>query len=495
MSEYTDPDFGPINALDGVDVAGLATGIGTLADGMPGLTAEVVANATGLTIEKAQGLLVEARQHLERAAADAHHVAEGIRILREGRDAWLRDAPKAAEIEAALAALGLAKAELQLAATTVQPGPYVGGSPTAAASAKVEAAAKKVKELKDKRKKADEALAQSREKAEAEFSKVRAVEVASGTPAPGTGGGNGKPSGEPPSTSPPRPSGETGHRTDPSKKTAGTGTGATPSSTKPSATEGSTATPESAAALAALLGQQQQPQAQQAAQPTAQATPTASAPVASTPQQGKEKDTSQAKTNPLDKILGSDGILDTGDLPGLGVALSSGSAPTPATSSTATPAASITPTAPAPATPSTTGLSASATANQQPATSGTSATGLQTGTDVSGRAGEPRSAFSPAGPETKTSGATGTNAAGAPAHAAGTRPMGGAGMPMMPPVAGMGGPGGGAGKDRDKEQVTLAAGSEESYYMHGRQSVDEAVPWGTIARNDGKRSGPQPDAA
>lgn len=68
--------------------------------------------------------------------------------------------------------------------------------------------------------------------------------------------------------------------------------------------------------------------------------------------------------------------------------------------------------------------------------------------------------------------------------------MGAGGMPMMP-MGAMGGPGGGAGKDRGKEQVTLAAGSEEAYHLHGRHAVDEAVPWGTIARNGGKRSGPE----
>lgn len=66
----------------------------------------------------------------------------------------------------------------------------------------------------------------------------------------------------------------------------------------------------------------------------------------------------------------------------------------------------------------------------------------------------------------------------------------------MGPMGGVGGPGaGGAGKDRDKEQTTLASGSEESYYMHGRHAVREAVPGGTIARGDGRRSGSGTEAA
>lgn len=60
---------------------------------------------------------------------------------------------------------------------------------------------------------------------------------------------------------------------------------------------------------------------------------------------------------------------------------------------------------------------------------------------------------------------------------------------------GDGRPGGSAGKDGEREQTQLAAGSEQSDLMHGRHAQAEAVPWGTIARNDGKRSGPQPDAA
>ncbi|WP_234806445.1 hypothetical protein [Mycolicibacter nonchromogenicus] len=104
---------------------------------------------------------------------------------------------------------------------------------------------------------------------------------------------------------------------------------------------------------------------------------------------------------------------------------------------------------------------------------------------MSGRAGEPRGPFS-VGPETKTSGATGTGtSATSPAHATGTRPMGG-GMPMMP-MGGMGGAGGGGGKDREQAQTTSAAGSAESDLLHGRHTVAEAVPGGTIAQKDHPR--------
>jgi hypothetical protein len=209
---------------------------------------------------------------------------------------------------------------------------------------------------------------------------------------------------------------------------------------------------------------------------------------AATPQQtqqpGKDKDTdlSQDKANPWDKILSADGILDTGDLAtlGLGTPLTLGGG-----SAHSTPAATVTPSAPASTAPTTTGLSASSTANAQPVTSGTSAQGLHTSTDVTGRAGEPRGAFS-VGPETKTTSATGTGTNASPASAAGTRPMGAGGMPMMP-MGGMGGPGGGAGSSKDKESTTLASGSAESDLLHGRHTAAEAVPGGTIAQKDHPR--------
>lgn len=184
------------------------------------------------------------------------------------------------------------------------------------------------------------------------------------------------------------------------------------------------------------------------------------------------------------KLLGSDGVLGADDLAGiLGAPVTLG-AGTPTTSTHGTPAATVTPSAPASPTPSATGLSASATANAQ----------LNTSTDVTGCSGEPRGAFS-VGPETKKSGATGTSTGGAaPASATGTRPVGGSGMPMMP-MGGMGGPGSGGGKDKKQAQTARAAGRESSAIMHGRHAVDEAVPGSTIARGDGRRSGPPAQAA
>ncbi|GAA4676533.1 hypothetical protein [Gordonia humi] len=460
--------------------------------------------ASGKTVNEQLELITQQAGIAEKVSKNLGVVADALKIREDAARAWNRDAAKDSEIKAAEAAVAAAKQKLKDAAAA--------SGDTSAASTELENAQNKLGELVRKRRAADKAYDDAEKKAAEKLGELEGEGtggVQSGdhgrvTPGPGTGDKPETSSGgvTAPGAGSPRPSGENGKRDDPSKKTAGTGTGAskpsaapstTPSSTKPAETEGSTATPESAAALAALLGQQQQPQAQQAAQPAA-STPTASAPVASTPQSDKGKDTSQSKSNSLDKLLGPDGVIDVGDLATLGVPLTSGGTVAPA-SHTSTPAVAVTPTSPAaPSTPSTTGLSASSTANAQAPTSGTSATGLHTPTDVSGRSGEPRSAFS-VGPETKTSAGTNTSSSAAPAHVTGARPMGAGGMPMMGPMGAMGGPGGAGRGDKDREQTVSAPGSEQSEIMHGRHSAAEAVPGGTIARGDGRRSGPPADAA
>ncbi|MDO3108637.1 hypothetical protein [Mycobacteroides abscessus] len=120
-------------------------------------------------------------------------------------------------------------------------------------------------------------------------------------------------------------------------------------------------------------------------------------------------------------------------------------------------------------------------------TSGNSATGLHTSSDVSGRSTPAATAFSPS-PETKTSGATGTGTQ-APAGQPQTtgRPMGG-GMPMMPmtPMTGgapAGGHRGGSGDGEEKKIESYGGG-----LLHGEDTIAEAVRGGTIAQN-------RPDAA
>lgn len=424
----------------------------------------------GLTVTKSCEEATARAGAAEKLFATLAATAKALKIREDAAKAWNRNAPKDSEIEAARKAIRDASQRLKDAAAA--------SGDTSAAKTALENAQKKLKELNDRRKQADEAYGKAEKRADLELAKIAPQDISDDAP------GSGTPT--PDTTSPGSPSTGTGNPSTgaPSKTTGGTPKpsstpSTTPSSTKPTETNGSG--DDLSSLLTALASQQQQPQSSQQSQPTAQATPAAATPQ-QTQQPEKDKDLSQDKANPWDKILGADGILDTGDLAGIiGTPLTLGGGSTP---THATPAAVVTPSAPASPAPSATGLSASATANAQPVTSGTSATGLHTSTDVTGRSGEPRSAFS-VGPETKTSGATGGASGSAPATTAGTRPMGGSGMPMVP-MGGMGGPGGGS-KDRDQAQTTSAAGSAESDLLHGRHTVSEAVPGGTIAQKDHPR--------
>ncbi|MFN6549550.1 hypothetical protein ACP6C7_03860 [Mycolicibacterium septicum] len=448
-------------------------------------------HASGQTVAKQCEILTAQAGIAEKVSSNLAIVAAALGIREEAAKAWNRNAPKDSEIAAAETAVADAKKKLQDASTA--------SGDTSAASTELENAQKHLGDLRRRRREADKAYGKAEQRAEAKLAEITLTNSSTGN---GTEGGAPTAGATSPGTgtgSPATGTGKPAPSTSNGKTTTGTGKpSSTPAATlaaaKPADTETSTATPESTAALAALLAsQQQQPAAQAQAQPTA-ATPTAATPTAAVPQQPEKKDTPQSKSSPLDSILGSDGVFGLDDAArALGpTAVALGGTPASTTSSHNTPAAA-TPSAPASSAPSATGLSAGTVT--QPTTSGTSAQGLTTATDVTGRPAEQqRSAFSP-GPETKTSSATGTSSAAAPAHAAGTRPVGG-GMPMMGPMGGMA-PMGGAGKgDRDKELTTSATGSEESYLLHGRHAVDEAVPGGTIAQKDHpRRRPPESDAA
>ncbi|SIN36698.1 hypothetical protein [Mycobacteroides abscessus] len=458
-----------------VHAAAVATSNGAIA--LRKQVAELHLNGAGKTVATRCETLTAQAVAAEKLAADLAVSAAALKIREDAAKAWNLNAPKDSEIKTAEEAVTAAKQKLKDASAA--------SGDTSSASKELEAAQKHLGDLRRRRREADKAYDAAEKRADAKLKEItrdeHGVDGRAGTP-DGTGTGNTgttSPGAGTPATGTGTPSTGT-----PAKTTGGTPKPSTtaPASTKPSTTETSGGD-DLSGLLTALASQQQQPQSAQTATPTAQATPAASTPQQTQqPEKDKDKDTPQSKTNPWDKILGSDGVLDTAELTGLiGTPLT---APL-STSSHSTPAAAVTPSAPAPAAPTTTGLSASATANAQPVTSGTSATGLNTATDVSGRAGEPRGPFS-VGPETKTSGATGTGtSATSPAHATGTRPMGG-GMPMVP-MGGMGGPGGGGSKDRDQAQTTSAAGSAESDLLHGRHTVSEAVPGGTIAQKDHPR--------
>lgn len=151
----------------------------------------------------------------------------------------------------------------------------------------------------------------------------------------------------------------------------------------------------------------------------------------------------------------------------------------PTTATVAAPA--ITPAATPQPTFTPLGLTGAAAVNPvvaQPITTGTSISGLETSSNVSGRpdGATARTATSPA---TNLSGAIADQTSGrAPAAGVGTG-MGGVPPMMGPMMGGMGGSG--AGKDR--EPVTAAMTPDQAQLL-GLEAVATAVPGGTIARKD-----------
>lgn len=212
--------------------------------------------------------------------------------------------------------------------------------------------------------------------------------------------------------------------------------------------------------------------------PTQQATPTSAAPQAQQPQN------QQAKNAKQEGVLDLDGVRELLGETGTGLALGLGGAhiESPAVS-TPSPSTNSTSFRPANTQLPGVGLGGAPAVNAQAApTSGTSATGLHTSSDVSGRSTPAATAYS-SSPETKTSGATGTGTQTSAAQQQTTgRPMGG-GMPIMPmtPMTGgapAGAHRGGSGDGEEKKIESYGGG-----LLHGEDSIAEAVRGGTIAQN------------
>ena len=222
-------------------------------------------------------------------------------------------------------------------------------------------------------------------------------------------------------------------------------------------------TPAQAAVLGAALSQQQQGQQQpvQIPAPTAAPPPTLSPPQ---PQRKPEDPFANADTYDPNEVLAA---ISRGDF-----RPSSATVAAPAITPVATPEPTFTPL----------GLTGAPAANpvvSQPITTGTSLTGLETTSNVSGRpdGAAARTATSPA---TNLSGAIADQASGrAPAAGVGTG-MGGVPPMMGPMMGGMNGMGG-AGKDREPVTATM---TPDQVRLLGLEAVGEAVPGGTIARKD-----------
>jgi hypothetical protein len=241
------------------------------------------------------------------------------------------------------------------------------------------------------------------------------------------------------------------------------------------AATGSGLSPAQAGALAAALGQQQQPQAQ-AAPPMPQ--------MPTMPQQQPPKQNPLANSginDPNALLAALAAAAPMGALAGVG-----GSPPMSSAiaSPALTPLNTITPSGPTFTPLNPTGLVGASPANPvvQPVVTGTSTAGLTTDNNVTGR---PDGAAA----RTATSPSPASHLASGGAETAATRPGGmgtGAGMgaPMMPmgmPMQGGMNGLGGAGKDR--EPVTADQNSD-FYLLSGGAAIGEAVPGGTIARKE-----------
>lgn len=503
MAYPEDPDFGSVDALpDPASAPKLSTELEGLAGAIQDTTTGVSGTTSGKTPEEVVAATAAAQQAARDAATNAATAEAAIKILKDAVAAWKKNAPKKAELDKAEKAVTDAKAALATAQQAEDDSLSDGAKALAkqqvkTASDALDKAVLDLQTLQKKRKDADEAYETARKQAAEKMKTLKGGDkdrggstngptgatdtpdtgTGTGTPAPSSGAGNGRTA--PSSGTPAAPS---------SGKPAGTpAPSSTASPTSPSSTTTSTSSgvDPSTAAIAALLAQSQQPQ-QAVQMPTQQTTPTATAPQ----QSAQQPQNQQAKNAKQEGVLDLDGVRELLGETGTGLALGLGGGGSPSTSSTPSPAASEqhgTSFRPA-GTPITgTSLGGAPAVNAQAApTSGTSATGLHTSSDVSGRSTPAATAYSQS-PETKTSGATGTGTqAPAGQQQTGARPMGG-GMPMMPmtPMAG-GAPAGGhrGGDGEEKKITTYGAGG----LLHGEDTIAEAVRGGTIAQN-------KPDAA
>lgn len=494
MAYPDDPDFSGVDALPdpaaapklSAELDGLATAIQTTATGITG-------DAGGKTPDEVVAAANAAATATRDAATNAATAEAAIKILKDAVAAWKKDAPKKAELDKAEKAVEDAKTALSTAQkayddATSDEAKAIAKPILDAATASLQKAITDLAALKAKRKSADAAYERERKKAAEKMKGLVGVPI--GTEGSGTGtqsGGTGstgtgtQSSGTPAAKPAGTPSGTP-------KPTTGTPAAQTPTTGKPSATTGNGSDTDTAA-LAPLLAaaqqqQNQQGQGQQQAQPAA----------ATQPQQAQQQPQSDKEKGKDGENGKTPGAIDVDDL------IREGALPASAAAATLTGVGGGNPiSTPAPvASPNATqfrpvgtplpgvGLGGTPAVNaQNPITSGTSAAGLHTASDVSGRSTPAASAFSatPSGAETKTSGATGNTAQQASPL---TQRGAGSGMPMMPMVPPMGGAagGGGGGRSGDGEaKPGVVRYQDGEARRHGEDTIAESVRGGTIAQN------------
>lgn len=494
---YTDPDLSTIRSH--AAGKGSSARINDTAGQVSGTTGKVTGATDGGGPEKFTGDAAEIGKTLSALATDAAISTEIWGDLNKAADAWTANAPKAEEMDSAEKAVTDAQAACTAANEKADANPDDKDLQKAAddAGTALIKAKQHLIDLQRKRKAAVKALLEAIGRAITKAKRITGGRTQHGTgkEMPGTGTptetgtgsgtqstGSGAPAGTPAAT----PGGALAATPKPTGTPA-----ATPASTPTptSSTKGGGLDSSDVAAIAALAGQnqngQQQPQTQQAAQ----SMPT----MPQVPQQANQQD-GKDKGKTGEHSLATDGIFGTDD-----AARVTGQTPSAVLSSFGNTPSTPAPT-PTPASQPTTALrpefkpaplTAAAAAN--PITSGTSQSGLVTSqgnSEVSGRAEPQRTAFSatPAGAETKTSGAHGTETA----QNQGTqqRPTGtGAAPGMLPSAGAVGGPASPAGRQGDGEaNRIIGRGPNGERLLGDQEAVGEAVPGGTIAQNKPDRA-------
>ncbi|WP_457073145.1 hypothetical protein [Mycobacteroides abscessus] len=378
----------------------------------------------GKTINKACERLIAQAQANEQKADRLNLVSEALKMREDAARIWNRNAPRDSELADARKAMGAASEELKRAE----------GGAVIAADAKMKAAIQHSADLNERRKQADTDYAAAERRAGAKLSEVKGDkkgDVLRGGATNMDLPGNRKPG---------TPSADARAKPAPGLKSASTPpkpTGAAPAPSTAVSSGSAGGAPVQGKALSDLLrqtGQLPAAQPQQAAvQPQIAPAAGAAAPVA------------PSSARPDGRK--SDDVFKSSDVPDIPipVAMSASSLPSAATTALA--------------------------AQAVPHVSGTSAAGLQTDSNVSGRPDALRGAFSPS---TSASGATGT----ATSAGTGLNPKGmqAAGQPMAAPMGGLplGSAGTAPGAGKDRSQIHTA---------NQREWDEGVVRGGTIAQN------------
>lgn len=451
-----DKDLSSIDAMPDPDAKPTASSQGDALATAIQTTGTRIGSDDGKTPEDVAADAAAAATATRNLAANAVVVGDAVRILKAAAAAWEKNAPKKADFDAAEKDLADARKQMSDAAEA--------SGDTSAASKRVEDALTHLRKITAERKAADEAFDREWKKAAAKLAALTRTAhgddaPATGTQSTGSGSGTGNPAA----------------RTTGTDKPTGT-PAATPGSGKPAETTTSSATPTSKPdpGIASLLSSLNQQSAAQQPQQTAAAQPAAAQPVqaAQQPQQNQ-----QGQNKKQEGVIDLEDIArELGETPGAVFAGLGGAHGSPSASSP-TPAAQQNSTAlrpefkPAPL--------AAAPAAQ---VTGTSATGLTTPSDTTGRSTPTPGAFD--SPKTATSAAATDTAAQQQAGQQQTgRPMG-SGMPgMMPLAPGAAGPSYGSPVIRDdKGRITGYGNNPQSLILNGGYAVDESVKGGTICQ-------------